>query len=95
MTRIAFLVSMVAVAVSAQDDADLRAHAERLHREAIVVDYGYTAPAPEGLEHIGKLGAVTYELLKRGYDEETIRKVLGENTLRVMAEAERVAAEMR
>ena len=55
------------------------------------LDYGYDAPAPEGLEHIGKLGEVTYELLKRGYDEKTVRKVLGENTLRVMAEVEAVA----
>lgn len=55
------------------------------------LDYGYDAPAPEGLEHIGKLEAVTYELLKRGYDETTVRKVLGENTLRVMAEVEAVA----
>ena len=55
------------------------------------LDYGYDAPAPAGLEHVGKLGAVTYELLKRGYDEETVRKILGENTLRVMAEAEAVA----
>jgi len=58
------------------------------------LDYGYDAPAPEGLEHIGKLGAVTYELLKRGYDEETVRKVLGENTLRVMAEVEAVATRL-
>ena len=58
------------------------------------LDYGYDAPAPEGLEHIGKLGAVTYELLKRGYDEETVRKVLGENTLRVLAEAEKVSKKL-
>jgi membrane dipeptidase len=57
----------------------------------IGLDYGYDAPAPDGLEHIGKLEAVTYELLKRGYDEKTVRKVLGENTLRVMAEVEAVA----
>jgi len=55
------------------------------------LDYGYDSPAPKDLEHIGKLGNVTYELLKRGYSEETIRKVLGENTLRVMTEAENVA----
>ena len=58
------------------------------------LDYGYDAPAPEGLEHIGKLAAVTYELLKRGYDETTVRKVLGENTLRVMAEVEAVAKKL-
>lgn len=55
------------------------------------LDYGYDAPAPEELEDISKLPNVTYELLKRGYDEETVRKVLGENTLRVMAEVERVS----
>jgi len=57
----------------------------------IGLDYGYDAPAPEGLEDISKLGNVTYELLKRGYDEATVRKILGENTLRVMQEVEDVA----
>lgn len=59
------------------------------------LDYGYDAPAPEGLEDISKLPNVTYELLKRGYDEETVRKVLGENTLRVMAEVEKVSERLR
>ena len=31
---------------------------------------------------------ITYELLKRGYSERDIRKILGENFLRVFAEAE-------
>ena len=34
---------------------------------------------------------ITYELLKRGYSERDIRKILGENFLRAFAEAERVA----
>jgi microsomal dipeptidase-like Zn-dependent dipeptidase len=33
-------------------------------------------------------------LLKKGYSEGDIRKILGENTLRVMKEVERVSAEM-
>jgi membrane dipeptidase len=37
---------------------------------------------------------ITYELLKRGYSERDIRKVLGENFLRVFAAAERVAQQM-
>jgi membrane dipeptidase len=37
---------------------------------------------------------ITYELLKRGYSERDIRKVLGGNSLRAMAEAERVARSM-
>lgn len=58
------------------------------------LDYGYGVPAPVGLEDVSKLEAITYELLARGFDENTVRKVLGENTLRVMREAERVAAQM-
>jgi len=34
---------------------------------------------------------ITYELLKRGYTEQDIRKILGENFLRVFAQAEQVA----
>jgi membrane dipeptidase len=58
------------------------------------LDYGFGVPAPVGLEDVSKLEAVTYELLARGFDENTVRKVLGENTLRVMREAERVAAQL-
>lgn len=61
----------------------------------IGIDYGYGVPTPVGLEDISKLEAVTYELLKRGVDEATVTKVLGENTLRVMQEAEQVAARLK
>ena len=46
---------------------------------------------PDGLEDCSKLGYVTEELLRRGYDERTIRKVLGGNLLRVMRATEKVA----
>ncbi len=42
--------------------------------------------APEGLEHIGKVPAITEELLRRGHDDDTVRKFLGENYLRVFEE---------
>jgi membrane dipeptidase len=58
----------------------------------IGIDYGYDAPKPVGLEDCSKFENITYELLKRGMPEDTIRKIWGENTLRVMAEVERVAA---
>ena len=61
----------------------------------IGIDYGYTAPAPAGLKDVSQFENVTYELLKRGFDEATIRKVWGENTLRVMAETEKVAARLQ
>jgi membrane dipeptidase len=46
---------------------------------------------PEGMEDVSKLPNITIEMMKRGYTESDIKKVLGENLLRVMSEAERVA----
>jgi len=50
---------------------------------------------PEGMEDCSKLPYVTLELLRRGHSETTIRKVLGENTLRLMADVEGAAAARR
>lgn len=61
----------------------------------IGIDFGYTAPTPVGLRDVSQFENVTYELLKRGVDEGTIRKIWGENTLRVMGAVERVAAAQR
>ncbi|HEV2880283.1 MAG TPA: membrane dipeptidase [Pyrinomonadaceae bacterium] len=47
---------------------------------------------PEGMKDIAQLPNLTYELLRRGYSERDVRKVLGENFLRAFAEAERVAS---
>ena len=47
---------------------------------------------PEGMKDIAQLPNLTYELLRRGYSERDVRKVLGENFLRAFTEAERVAA---
>ncbi len=46
---------------------------------------------PVGIEDISKLPVITYELLKRGYSEKDVRKVLGDNFMRAFAQAERVA----
>ncbi|MDX2044766.1 MAG: dipeptidase [Acidobacteriota bacterium] len=50
---------------------------------------------PPGMEDISKLPTITYELLKRGYSEAEVKKVLGENLLRVLAENERVAKKLQ
>jgi membrane dipeptidase len=57
-------------------------------------DWDGVPSLPEGLEDVSRLGFVTAELLKRGYGEDTIRKVLGGNVLRVMRETEAVAAKL-
>lgn len=46
---------------------------------------------PAGMNGAEDLALVTYEMLRRGYSETDIRKVLGENFLRAMAQMEKVA----
>ena len=50
---------------------------------------------PAGMEDASKFPRITEGLLQRGYGEADIRKILGENTLRVMADAERVGQSLR
>ncbi len=57
----------------------------------IGADFDGANDMPEGAQDVSMLPNITYELLKRGYSEEQIRKILGENFLRVFAAAERVA----
>ena len=57
----------------------------------IGADFDGATDMPEGAEDVSMLPNITYELLKRGYSERDIRKILGENFLRAFAEAERVA----
>ena len=49
------------------------------------------ANMPYGMEDATMLPKITDALLAKGYSESDVRKILGENTLRVMAEAERVS----
>ena len=48
-----------------------------------------------GLEDVSTYPALTAELLKRGYQDDDIRKILGLNVLRVMRQVERVAAALQ
>lgn len=54
-------------------------------------DFDGIPSLPIGMEDISKLPNLTYELLKRGYSEKDVKKILGENFMRAFAEAERVA----
>jgi membrane dipeptidase len=49
---------------------------------------------PFGMEDATKLPEITEALLRKGYSEGDVKKILGENTLRVMADVERVSREM-
>ncbi len=50
---------------------------------------------PVGMEDVSKYPVITLELLRRGYSDSDVKKLLGENILRVMSECERVAREMQ
>jgi len=47
-------------------------------------DFDGIGVTPVGLEDVSKLPAITEELVRRGYSEEAIRKILGGNVLKLM-----------
>lgn len=55
-------------------------------------DFDGVFDLPAGLQDVTRLPWITYELMKRGYTEEELYKILGGNALRVMEEVEAVAA---
>ena len=57
-------------------------------------DFDGITSAPSGLEDVSMFPALTAELLRRGYTELEVKKVLGLNLLRVMRAAEAAAARM-
>jgi membrane dipeptidase len=58
-------------------------------------DFDGISSTPEGLQDVSTYPALVAELLRRGYSDEDVKKVLGLNLLRVMREAERVAARLQ
>ena len=49
------------------------------------------AVMPIGMQDVSHLPQITDALLKKGYSESDVRKILGENTLRVLTEVQRVS----
>jgi membrane dipeptidase len=52
------------------------------------------AVMPIGMQDVTHLPQITGALLQKGYSESEIRKILGENTLRVMSEVEHVSRQL-
>lgn len=53
------------------------------------------ADMPEGMEDCSKLPRITQALIDKGYSDSDIRKILGENTLRLLEQAEQVSRQMQ
>ncbi len=58
-------------------------------------DYDGISTVIVGLEDVSTYPDLTAELIRRGYSDEDIMKILGHNVLRVMREAEAVAARLQ
>ena len=50
---------------------------------------------PIGMEDVTHLPEITQALLDRGYSESDVKKILGENTLRVMAQCEKISLKLQ
>src|SRR5574341_6525 len=58
-------------------------------------DFDGISSVPVGLEDVSKFPDLVAELLRRGWSEADVKKVVGLNALRVMREVERAAAQLR
>ena len=58
-------------------------------------DFDGIDAGPVGLEDVSTYPALVAELLRRGYGEEDVAKVLGGNVLRALRQAERVASRLQ
>ena len=52
------------------------------------------AVMPLGMQDVTHIPQITDALMKKGYSDSDIRKILGENTLRVLSEVQRVSQEL-
>jgi membrane dipeptidase len=58
-------------------------------------DFDGITDVPVGLENVSKYPTLVAELLRRGYSDADVEKVIGRNILRVMRAAETVSARLR
>lgn len=58
-------------------------------------DFDGISSVPVGLEDVSTYPALVAELLRRGYSDDDVKKIIGGNLLRVMRSAEQVAAGLK
>ena len=81
--------------------ADIANHIDHIRKVAGIDhiglggDFDGITSVPEGMEDVSKYPALTAELLRRGYSDEDVKKILGLNILRVMKAAEAASAKLR
>lgn len=81
--------------------ADVADHIDHIRKVAgidhvgIGGDFDGITTVPQGLEDVSTYPALTAELLRRGYSDQDVKKILGLNILRVMKKAEDAAARLQ
>jgi membrane dipeptidase len=81
--------------------ADVVAHIDHARQVAgidaigIGSDFDGITCAPEGLDDVSKFPNLTRALLEKGYSRSDIKKIYGGNTLRVMRQVQKVAAQLQ
>jgi len=81
--------------------ADVADHIDHIRKVAGIdhiglgSDFDGITSVPEGLEDVSKYPALTAELVRRGYSDQDILKILGRNLLRVMKQVETVASKIQ
>jgi membrane dipeptidase len=86
------------VETSVSDVADHIEHVIKLvgiDHVGIGSDFDGISSTPTGLEDVSTYPNLIEELLRRGHSEEDIRKLCGENLLRVWSAVERTAEELQ
>jgi membrane dipeptidase len=81
--------------------AQVADHIDHVRKMAGVDHIGYGSDfdgitsTPVGLENVSTFPALTAELLRRGYSDSDVKKILGGNLLRVMRAAEKTATRLQ
>jgi membrane dipeptidase len=81
--------------------ADVVAHVDHVRQIAgidaigIGTDFDGIDCAPEGLDDVSNFPNLTRALLEKGYSPKDIKKIYGGNTLRVMRQVEKIAAQLQ
>jgi membrane dipeptidase len=75
------------------DHIDHLANVAGIDHVGLGSDFDGVPTLPEGLKDVGDFPNITVELVRRGYSDEDVRKVLGGNVLRVLDAVESVSAQ--
>jgi membrane dipeptidase len=98
VVMVTFVPAFIASEGAGATASDVADHVQHIHEIAgidalgVGSDFDGAPSMPDGLEDVSTYPALFGELAARGYADEDLMKIAGRNVLRVMRDAERVAA---